>query len=61
MKNDSEIKDTAMCANIKRVIGRLLFISILVALRLFGAAGTVFWINGWIYMTPYMLTLIVLA
>lgn len=61
MKNESQIKDTAMRANIKRVIGRLLFISILVVLCLFGAAGTVFWINGWSYMTPYMLMLIVLV
>lgn len=61
MKNESEIDGEAKRATIKKAIGRLCFITILVALCLFCTAGTVFWMNGWIFMISYLLVLITLT
>jgi protein-S-isoprenylcysteine O-methyltransferase Ste14 len=45
----------------KKALGRLCFITVLVALCLFGTAGTISWINGWIFMIAYVLVLITLT
>ena len=48
-------------APMKKALGRLGFISTLVGLCLFGTAGTVAWLNGWIFMASYVLVLITLT
>ncbi len=61
MENGTELQLKSNNSTIKKAIARLCFISLMVALCLFGTAGTISWLNGWIFMIAYMLVLITLT
>ena len=61
MNNETEINPKTKGSTTKKAIGRLCFITVLVGLCLFGTAGTIFWINGWVFMIAYVLVLITLT
>ncbi len=48
-------------STIIKALIRLCFITVIVALSLFGTAGTISWLNGWIFMIAYVLVLITLT
>lgn len=61
MKNETELKLKDNHSTTKKAIGRLCFITVIVAICLFGTAGTISWLNGWIFMTAYVLVLVTLT
>ena len=61
METESQIDGEAKRATVRKAVGRLCVISMVVALCLFGTAGTVSWMNGWIFMIAYLLVLVTLT
>lgn len=61
MKKESKKNSASTNTTNKKALWRLVFISILVALCLFGTAGTVAWMNGWIFLISYIIVLIALT
>ena len=61
MENETKIDGDAKRSTVKKTVGRLCCITILVALCLFGAAGTILWVSGWVFMVSYFLVLITLT
>lgn len=61
MENETELELKENNSTTKKAIGRLCFITVIVAICLFGTAGTISWLNGWIFMIAYVLVLITLT
>ncbi|NLD37318.1 MAG: hypothetical protein GX654_10665 [Desulfatiglans sp.] len=61
MENETESELKANNPTTNKAIGRLCFITVIVAICLFGTAGTISWLNGWIFMIAYVLVLITLT
>ena len=61
MEKETDISKKTNNSTAKKALGRLCLITLIVALCLFGTAGTVSWLNGWIFMIAYVLVLITLT
>jgi len=61
MNNENSENTVKVSTANRRIFGRLVFFTVLITICLFGSAGTIEWLNGWVFLLSYIFVLLTLT